>query len=212
MGRATRFASFLFVAILWVAGRADAEASDALSTLLAKLSRVEAVSAHFREEKRMALLSVPLVSEGDIYYQKPRALVRHTRKPMTSSLLLEGSTLKFGDKAHVETASLTAQPAISILVDAFMGVLSGDKAALEREARVTLESRPSDGWRILVTPNRDPLQKLVRSMEFEGAGSTVSRMRLVDANGDETVTTFTDVRLRGAFDAAERARLFRIGG
>jgi len=155
---------------------------------------------------------MPLVSEGDIHYQKPRALVRHTRKPSASSLLLDGDTLKFGSVGHIETASLTAQPAISILVDAFIGVLSGDKAALEREARVTLKERPGGAWSILVTPNRDPLQKLVRSMEFEGTGSTVSRMRLVDANGDETLTTFSDVRPRGAFDAAERARLFRIGG
>ncbi len=212
MGRATRLALFLFVATLSVAGRGAADGGDALSALLSRLSRVEAISAHFREEKRMALLKVPLVSEGDIYYQKPRALVRHTKKPMASSLLLEGNTLKFGDTGHVETESLTAHPAISILVDAFMGVLSGDRAALEREARVTLEPRPSDGFRILITPNRDPLQKLVRSMEFEGVGSKVSRMRLVDANGDETLTTFTDVRLRGAFDSAERARLFRIGG
>ena len=57
-----------------------------LESVLAGFARVEALSAHFKEEKRMALLTVPLVSEGDLYYQKPRSLARHTRSPSASSL------------------------------------------------------------------------------------------------------------------------------
>ncbi len=203
----------LLVALAWPqSAQANGNADSALAVLLGKLRAVEAVSAHFREEKRIALLAMPLISEGDVYYQKPRSLVRHTRKPLASSVLLEGDKLSFGDKSHVESASIAGQPALSVLADAFIGVLSGDKAALERAAKLTLETRAGDGWRIVATPTRDPLLKLVRLMEFEGVGATVLRMRLVDANGDETLTVFSSVVLRKSFDSPERARLFRIGG
>ncbi len=195
-----------------VRARAKDTENPALLALLAKLRAVEAVSAHFREEKRIALLATPLISEGDVYYEKSRSLVRHTRKPAASSLLLEGDKLSFGNKKGVESATITAQPSLSVLVDAFIGVLSGDKAALERAAKLTLETGPGEAWRMVATPTRDPLLKLVRVMEFEGVGARLLRMRMVDANGDETLTTFSEVTLRKPFEAAERARLFRIGG
>lgn len=195
--------------VLPLSARADDAALDAL---LAKLRAVEAVSAQFREEKTMALLATPLISEGVVHYQKPRSLVRHTQKPRAASLLLEGDKLSFGDASHVESASIAAQPALTVLVDAFIGVLSGDKAALAQAAKLTLEAVQGDGWRIVVTPTRASLLKLVRVMEFQGVGAKLTHMRLVDANGDETKTTFSNIVLRKSFDAKERARLFRIGG
>ncbi len=188
------------------------DAAEPLARLLARLSQVTALSAHFREEKRMALLSVPLISEGELYYEKPRSLVRHTRTPIASSLLLQGSTLSFGDAKQVTTLSLSAHAGAGVLVDALVGVLSGDRAALEQAAALRAEVRQDGTFRIVATPRRDPLRKLVRALEFNGTGAMLQRMRLVDASGDETIMTFSEVRVRTSFDARERARLFRIGG
>jgi len=193
------------------AGASRAEA-DELDRLLARFGQIEALSAHFREEKRMALLKAPLVSEGDLYYQKPRSLARHTRTPLASSLLLAGTSLSFGRGADVQSVSLDAQPALAVLVDAFVGVLAGDRKALEREARLTLELRDDQRFHIVITPIREPLKRLVRLIELEGQGSTLTSMRLVDQSGDETLTLFTEVKARPAFSRDEQMRLFRIGG
>jgi hypothetical protein len=185
-------------------------ASDVRSAL-AQLATIEALDAQFREEKRMALLAQPLVSEGELHYEKPRLLARHTRPPHASSVLLRGETLSFGDDQHKESIELSAQPALRVLVDTFVSVLGGDVAALERVAELKYEPLPNDGYRIRVLPRDEKMKRLVRSMFFEGQGTLLSKMELVDANGDTTVTTFTRVTVRKPYSAAEQARLFRIG-
>lgn len=182
-----------------------------LSAVLASFAKTEALSARFHEEKRMALLAQPMLSEGTLYYAKPRLLARHTDKPRKSSLLLRGETLSFGDKERSESIQLSAQPSLRVLVDTFVSVLGGDMAALTRVADVRAEALPNNGFRIRVLPKDEKVKRLVRSMSFEGQGALLTRMELLDANGDTTLTTFRDVTPRKAFSAAEQARLFKIG-
>lgn len=188
-----------------------APTSADLGTILRELSKIEALSARFREEKRMALLAQPLISEGALHYERPRRLARHTERPRKSSLVLEGDVLSFGDAKRSESLGVSSQPALALLVETFVSVLAGDRAALERVAEVKLESIP-DGFRILVTPRDAKVKRLVHFMAFEGQGATLTRMELLDATGDRSVTTFSAVTLRKRFAEGERARLFRIGG
>lgn len=186
-------------------------AAPSLEAVLDQLAGIEALSARFREEKRMSLLAAPLVSEGRLLYQKPRLLARHTDKPRKASLVLKDDTLRFGSTKEEQSIALSSQPALRVLVDTFVSVLGGDRAALERVATVTIEPREPGGYRIRVTPKDDKVKRLVQAMTFDGKGATLARMELVDASGDTTVTTFSDVVTRKPFSEAERARLFRIG-
>lgn len=188
-----------------------ATAARTLDAVLGKLAGIEALSAHFHEEKRMSLLAAPLVSDGRLLYQRPRLLARHTDKPRKASLLLKGDTLSFGSTKEEQSIALSSQPSLRVLVDTFVSVLAGDRAALERMATVTLEPQEGDGYRIRVTPKDEKVKRLVQAMTFDGKGATLARMELVDASGDTTVTTFRDVVLRKPFSDAERARLFKIG-
>lgn len=191
------------------AGAAPARAD--LSTILQQLSKIEALTARFREEKRMALLAQPLNSEGTLHYEKPKRLARHTERPRASSMVLAGDVLTFGDAQRSESIGLSSQPALRLLVETFVSVLAGDRAGLERVAEVTLE-QTIRGFRIRVTPKDASVKRIVQFMAFEGQGAMLSRMELVDATGDRTLTTFHDVTLRKAFSDSERARLFRVGG
>lgn len=190
---------------------AHAQTPPQLAQVLEQLAKIDALSARFHEDKRMALLAHPLGSDGVIYYAKPRMLARHTDKPRKSSVLLRGDTLSFGDAQHKESLELSAQPALRVLVDTFVHVLAGDHAALRKVADVTLESLNDARYRIRVVPKDEKVRRLVRSMSFEGKGAQLVQMELLDANGDSTLTTFSDVKLRKPFSAAEQARFFRIG-
>lgn len=189
---------------------ADAGAPDARA-VLAQFAKVEALSAHFHEEKHMALLAQPLRSEGTLHYAKPRLLVRHTERPHASTVLLRGDTLSFGDDKHQESLALSSQPALGVLVDTFVSVLAGDLTALTRAADVSSEAGAHGGFRIRVTPKDAKVKRLVRAMTFEGQGARLSRMELLDANGDTTITTFSEVTVHKPASAAEQARIFRIG-
>lgn len=189
---------------------ADGGVSE-LRAVLAEFAKVDALRAHFREEKHMALLAQPLHSEGTLHYAKPRLLVRHTERPHPSTVLLRGDMLSFGDDKHQESLALSSQPALGVLVDTFVSVLAGDLTALTRAADVSSESTPHGGFRIRVIPKDPKVKRLVRAMTFEGQGARLSRMELLDANGDTTITTFSGVTVHKPGTPAEQARIFRIG-
>lgn len=196
----------------WNSSRVAASDDQALlADLLAQFSEIQSMQARFREEKFMALLSVPLKSEGSLYYAKPRLLARHTHKPQKSSLVLRGDKLAFGDADHQESLSLDAQPAVRVLVDTFVSVLSGDGAGLQKLANLTVEALPGGAFRIGVIPKDPGVLRIVKSMSFEGKGAVLSRMELLDANGDRTVTLFEDFKATGKLSAADEKRLFQIG-
>jgi len=208
-----RRALFMLLALapLLLAPAAGAQgAQTSLDALLAKLAKVEGLSARFREEKRLSLVAVPLVSEGTIHYQKPRKLARHTLKPSPSSVLLTGDVVRFADASRSETIGLDTQPALRMLIDTFVGVLAGDKAALARFSELSLEERGAGGWRIKLVPKDPKLLRIVRTLAFEGKDTELSAMELVDGHGDLTRTTFSDVRF-GRLSAADEKRAFRLG-
>lgn len=180
-----------------------------LDSLLQKLAQVGALSARFREEKRISLLAAPLVSEGTLYYQKPRKLARHTDTPRRASMLLVGNLLSFGDGTRTESIALDTHPAVGTLVDTFISLLGGDRSGLTRSADIKLE-KPSPGWRVRVTPKDAKVRAIVREMTFEGVEARVSRIEYLDANGDTTVTTFSQLFFQPRFSPAEAARIFRI--
>ncbi|HEX5660239.1 MAG TPA: outer membrane lipoprotein carrier protein LolA [Polyangiales bacterium] len=195
----------LAIALVFVASVAHAQD---VKGVLAEFAQVEALSAKFHEEKTMSLLATPIRSDGTLHYQKPRKLVRHANK---ASMLLDGSKLSFGDAKNSQTMDLSSQPALRVLIDTFVSVLGGDLAALERVATVRVEPQGA-GYRIHVTPKDDKVKRLVKAMSFDGEGAKLTRMELLDANGDTTVTTFSALTLRKPFTSAEQKQLFRIGG
>jgi outer membrane lipoprotein-sorting protein len=207
----TRAVLLVVLALSWLSASAGAQdAEKSLDALLAKLAKVQGLSARFREEKRLSLVAVPLISEGTIHYQKPRLLARHTLSPSKSSVLLSGNTVRFSDATRTQSLGLDTQPALRLLVDTFVSVLAGDKAALARLSQLSLEDKGADGWRIKVVPKDPKLLRIVRALSFEGKGSELSSMELVDGHGDVTRTSFSQVRF-GRLSELEAKRVFRAG-
>jgi hypothetical protein len=187
-----------------------AAAAPTLASLLARFRASPGMSARFREEKRIALLAKPLVSEGTVHYAPPGRLARHTLTPSVSSVLLEEGTLRFGDGASEERVDLAARPALRAFVESFLQLLAGDRAALERTFVIELRASDSDRWDIVLKPKAAPLARAIRHMTFTGDAVGITRMQVVEASGDEAITTFSEVDARRRYTPAEIQKVFRL--
>ena len=106
------------------------------------------------------------------------------------------------------------------LVDGIRLVLAGDLGALRESFRIGFEtdSRAPPAaaaerrWRILLEPLQAPVRDSIASISFSGRGFTPGEVRVVERGGDQTVTTFSEVRADLRFSEAEIARLFRVPG
>jgi hypothetical protein len=207
MGRS----GLVFAALAQVAGLVIASEPHPLTldALLERFKQMPGLEARFREEKRIALLAAPLISEGMLYFAPPARLARHTLEPARSSILIDGRTLSFGDEQTHEEVDLEANPAVRDYVDSFLMILDGDQEALVKKWRIGI-SGEAETWQMTLLPLSEPVKKTIRDMTFRGKGAVIQWMKIVETTGDETVTVFSQVNPTRRYSQMEIDRLFRI--
>lgn len=185
---------------------AQGEGADAL---LEAFAHMPGLYARFHEEKHVALLSVPLESDGEIYFAPPGRLMRKVTSPTPSSALLEGDRLTLVSPGERRQLDLGDNAVVRGFVGAFRDVLAGDRAALERSYRVVYHAE-GEAFTLTLTPRRAELSRLLRTLTLRGTGRRLTSIHMVEANGDETTTTFSEVDAARRYSAAEQARIFRL--
>jgi len=192
-----------------------AKAPADIDALLAGLSKAPGLYAHFREEKHITLLQAPLVSEGSIYFAPPSRFARHTEKPIKSVMIIDGNQLQFGNADGQESMNLGTNPVARLFADAFVMLLSGNRAGLEKIFKMQLTPKTGSAagdWKLVLTPRVAPMDKLIKDMELRGRGLNLNELDVREASGDWTRTSFTDVDLNRRYSAAEQAKFFKLPG
>lgn len=196
--------------LLGAASVASAQTAPTLDELLGRFRAVQGMELRFREEKRIALLRVPAVSEGTLHYARPGRLARRTTRPSPQIVLIDGDSLRMSEGGRVERIDLAAQPVVRSFVDTFSQLLSGDRAALERVYRVVYAPGEAGRWTLTLTPRTSPLDRFLREIRFEGDGTALRTMVMTEVSGDVTTTTFSDVDMARRFTEAETTRIFSL--
>jgi outer membrane lipoprotein-sorting protein len=197
----------LFLALVALPSSAQTPART-LDSVLARFARIEGLTLHFREEKAIALLSTPIVTEGTLAYARPGRLAR---RGGSQAVLIDGGTLRMMDGGHEQHIDLASQPVVRSFVDSFRALLAGDRAALEQSYALTFAAGAEpDAWTITLRPRRAPLDQFLSRIEFRGRGDALLAMVMTEVSGDVTTTTFSDVDDHHRFSASESARVFAL--
>ena len=186
-----------------------------MTALLARFAKAPGIFARYREEKHLAMLQAPLTSEGTIHFTPPGRLARHTLKPIRSTLLIDDDKVQFGGAEGAESMDLGTNPVARAFVDSFVMLLAGNRPGLERYFTIHFTSLhgpklPAGAWHLTLVPRTSPMDKVIKEITLDGAGLTISTMVVRESSGDWTSTVFQDVDIAHKYDAAERARVFRI--
>ena len=190
-------------------GRGKAPAD--IDGLLAGLAKAPGLYAHFTEEKHLTMLQQPLVSTGSIYFAPPSRFARVTDKPIPSTLIVDGNQLRFGNADGQESMNLGANPVARLFADAFVMLLSGNRAGLEKIFKMQLSPAPGgEEWRLVLTPRAAPMDKMIKEMELRARGFIIKELIVRESSGDWTRTTFGDVDLERRYSAADQARIFKL--
>jgi len=187
-------------------------AASPLDTLFVAFGKSPGLFARFREEKQIALLVAPLKSEGTIHFERTKGLARHTLLPSKRSILLGGGALSSWDGTKTEVIQLASQPALRAFADSFSMFLAADRAGLEKVFRLELTGDPLGKWRLRLTPLTPQLQKIVKELEVAGQGVALSVLRVSEASGDVSTSTFSDVDTAKKYTAPELVAVFRVPG
>jgi outer membrane lipoprotein-sorting protein len=160
-----------------------------IDTLMDRLAAVPASRAKFTEEKTIAALTEPVRSEGWLVYRRPDHLEKTTIAPNRESLMVDGDRLSIiADDQQPRIIELDSEPSLRALVDAVRGTLSGDLAALRRSYDVVMQGTLA-AWHLILTPRDQSLKQLLRQVTVDGAGAELRAVRIVQANGDQSLMT-----------------------
>lgn len=153
---------------------------------MARLAAVPERRATFREQRRFAALTEPLLSNGRLLYRRPDYLEKDTEWPVPERMVIDGSRLIITPPGNdpPQVVDLDAQPGLRAMVEGMRGPLAGDLDALQRSFHVEAAGALA-AWTLLLTP-RDPLAaKLLRAVRLAGRDSWIADILIQQANGDE---------------------------
>ncbi len=142
----------------------------------------------FVEEHFLAVLDRPLESSGELLYDAPDHLEKRTLHPKPETLVLDHGVITAQRGRHTYVLALRDYPQIVPLIDSIRATLAGDRAALERIFKVSLDGS-LDNWKLLLAPSDAAVAKTIKQIGIEGARDAIHSVEIQQADGDRSLLT-----------------------
>ena len=172
----------------WVLAMAAAPAFAAwdLQQLMDSLAQNQSGRATFVETKRLAVLSRPIESSGELLYTAPDRLEKRTLKPQPESMVVDGDSLSVERGNRKYQLQLQAYPEIAAFIESIRGTLAGDRKALERNYRLSVDGSP-EGWVLELLPLNEKMKAVIQRIRISGARDQVRTIEISQADGDSSL-------------------------
>lgn len=162
---------------------------------------VARIRAGFRQTKRVALLTDPLVSTGRFTFERPDRVRWEMVTPEPLIVEIAGSSLRAGPPGAV--ADVDAGPAVGLFRD--LGGIFAGASDYAGEERFTLGAGTSGPWSFVLTPRDPSVARVIRGIDIEldSASGGPRRVAIIESGGDRTEIELLDVVVeRAAGDGA----------
>jgi hypothetical protein len=163
-----------------------------LDRLMSTLAQKKSGHADFVETKYLAIAAKPIESSGELAFVAPDHLEKLTVSPKSERLVVDGDKLTVERNQRKYTVSLTNYPELEAFIESIRATLSGNRYALERLYKVTIDGH-GDDWTLTLTPLDSRMQKTVRTIKLDGTRDLLRTVVIEQADGDHSV-----MRLRNA--------------
>ncbi|MBS1207758.1 MAG: putative transrane protein [Proteobacteria bacterium] len=164
-----------------------------INTLMQQLALSKSGHASFVEKKYIGIVDKPVVSSGELFFTAPDKLEKRTLKPRAESLVLDGQRLTIDrpDKARL-SLNLQDYPEAAAFVESIRGTLAGDKSALEKVYRLTLNGT-QEKWQLILLPKYSRMSDLVSRIVVNGTQGEIRRIDFDLPDGDRSEMLVTKV-------------------
>jgi hypothetical protein len=156
-----------------------------LQQLMESLALNKSGRASFVETKYIALLEKPVESSGELLYTAPDRLEKRTLKPRPEAMVVNGGELLIERGRQKYHLQLAAYPLLAAFIDSIRGTLAGDRKALERNFRLSLEG-PAERWTLQLLPLDESMLAAVRRIRISGVRDQVSGIEVMQSDGDRS--------------------------
>ena len=182
-----RIIRHIFVALALMLLPAISHAAEwDLDQLMRGLAQIRSGHTSFVEKKSIAMLDKPVESSGELFYSAPDHLEKRTLKPKAEFMKVDGGTLVIERGRQKYRLQLQDYPEVGVFIDSIRGTLAGDRKALERNYRLSLDGT-ADNWTVQLLPIDEKMQAVVRRIRITGAHDAVRSIEITQADGDSSL-------------------------
>jgi outer membrane lipoprotein-sorting protein len=183
--RVMRHVRVVLVALMLVPVIAHAAEWD-LDQLMRGLAQTRSDHARFTEKKYIAILEKPVESSGELFYTAPDRLERRTIKPKPETMILDHGTLVIERGRRQHRLQLQDYPELAAFIGSIRSTLAGDRTALERNYRLSLDGTVAR-WTLQLLPVDEKMLAVVTRIRISGARYAVRSVEITQADGDSSV-------------------------
>jgi hypothetical protein len=175
----------LFVALALLPAIGHAAEWD-IDQLMSGLAQTRSGHVSFVEKKFIAMLDKPVESSGELFYTAPDHLEKRTLKPKAESMTVDAGTLVIEHGRQKHRLQLQDYPELAAFIDSIRGTLAGDRKALERNYRLSLDGT-AERWTLQLLPLDEKMQAVVKRIRIAGARDAVRSIEITQADGDSSL-------------------------
>ncbi|HUW29344.1 MAG TPA: LolA-related protein [Sulfuriferula sp.] len=157
-----------------------------IDQLMRGLAQTRSDHASFVEKKSIAMLDKPVESSGELFYSAPDHLEKRTLKPKPESMTVDGDSLVIERGRQKYRLQLQDYPELAAFIDSIRGTLAGDRKALERNYRLSLDGS-AEHWTLQLVPTDEKMQAVVKRIRIAGVRDTVRSIEISQADGDSSM-------------------------
>jgi outer membrane lipoprotein-sorting protein len=157
-----------------------------MQQLMDSLAQNKSGNATFVEKKYIALLDKPIESSGELLYTAPDGLEKRTLKPKPETMMVNGGDLVIERGRQKHRLQLQAHPELAAFIDSIRGTLAGDRKALERSYRLSLEGS-AERWILQLRPLDEKMQAVIQRITIAGMREQVRSIEIIQADGDRSL-------------------------
>jgi len=157
-----------------------------IDQLMHVLAQTRSDHASFVETKSIAMLDKPLKSSGELFYIAPDHLEKRTLKPKPESMTVDGDTLLIERGHQKHQLQLQDYPELATFIDSVRGTLAGERRALERNYRLSLDGK-AEHWTLQLLPVNKKMQAVVKRILISGVENTVRSIEITQTDGDSSL-------------------------
>lgn len=157
-----------------------------IDQLMRGLAQTRSGQASFVEKKSIAMLDKPVESSGELFYSAPDHLEKRTLKPKAESMTVDIGTLAIERGSKKYRLQLQDYPEVAVFIDSIRGTLAGDRKALERNYRLSLEGT-AERWALQLFPSDEKMQAVVKRIRIAGVRDVVRSIEITQADGDSSL-------------------------
>lgn len=157
-----------------------------IDQLMRGLAQTRSDHASFVEKKSIAMLDKPVESSGELFYSAPDHLEKRTIKPKPESMIVDGGALLIERGRQKYNLQLQDYPELAAFIDSIRGTLAGDRMALERNYRLSLDGT-AEHWILQLLPTDEKMQAVVKRIRIAGVRDAVRSIEITQADGDSSL-------------------------